>query len=169
MNRRLLPIILGLVACADEPTSPSGLSDADGAPAQIVYVRDEYAGGSRVLDSLVVDSSSGTWRHTVCGPIPAVGMTCGPTTTRVDQGVITAAIRASLFERARRPDFRALRRDYPRTGVTPPDLAAYHLEIVQNDVRQTVRWESGVAIPDVVTALACRLEQARGWLGLCAD
>jgi hypothetical protein len=169
MNRRLLPIIVGLVACADEPTAPSGLSNADGAPAQIVYVVDAYAGGSRVLDSLVLDSVGGTWRRAVCGPISAVGMSCGPTTTQVDQGVVAPGIGGALFERARRADFRALRRDYLRVGVTPPDLTTHRLEIVQNEKRQTVTWQSGAEIPNVVSALVCRLEQARGWLGLCAD
>lgn len=169
MKRRLLPLVLGLLACSNDPTGPNGLTDADGAPAQIVYVVDAYAGGSRVLDSLVIDSVAGTWRRAVCGPISAVGATCGPTTTQSSQGVVAPGSGVALFERARRADFRALRRDYPRTGVTPPDLTTHRLEIVQNEKRQTVTWQSGVTIPGALSDLICRLEQARGGFVLCAD
>lgn len=161
--------MLGLVACADDPTGPTGLTDADGVPAQIVYVVDAYAGGSRVLDSLVIDSLGSTWRRAVCGPISAVGMNCSPTTTQFDQGVVDPSSRGDLFARTRRADFRTLQRDYPRSGVTPPDLTTYRLEIVQNEKRQTVTWQSGVTIPTPLSAMVCRLEQARGWLGLCAE
>lgn len=169
MKRRLLPLVLGLFACSNDPAGPTALTDAGGAPAQIVYVVDAYAGGARVLDSLVIDSVGGTWRRAMCGPISAVGMNCGPTTTQFDQGVVDPGSRGDLFARTRRADFRTLQRDYPRSGVTPPDLTTHRLEIVQNEKRQTVTWQSGVTIPDALSALVCRLEQARGWLGLCAD
>ena len=169
MKHRLLPLLVGLFACANDPTGPTGLTDANGAPAQIVYVVDAYAGGSRVLDSLVIDSVGGTWRRALCGPISAVGTSCGPTTTQYDQGVVAPGLGGALFERARRADFRALRREYPRVGVTPPDLTTHRLEIVQNEKRQTVTWQSGVAIPDAVSVLVCRLEQARGGVILCSD
>lgn len=169
MKRRLLPLVLGLFACSNDPTGPTGLTDADGAPAQIVYVVDAYAGGARVLDSLVIDSVGGTWRRAMCGPISAVGATCGPSTTRLEQGVVAPGSGGALFERARRPDFRSLRRDYPRTGVTPPDLTTHRLEIVQNEKRQTVTWRSGVTIPGALGAMVCRIEQARGGFIVCRD
>jgi hypothetical protein len=169
MKRRLLPLVLGLLACSNDPTGPTALIDANGAPAQIVYVVDAYAGGARVLDSLVIDSIGGTWRRAMCGPISAVGATCGPSTTRREQGVVAPGEGGTLFERARRPDFRALRRDYPRSGVTPPDLTTHRLDIVQNEKRQTVTWQSGVNVPAALSALICRLEQARGGFILCAD
>lgn len=158
-----------LAGCRSSPTESDSISDAGGLPSQIVHVVDAYAGGSYRKDSLVVDSASARWRLYVCGPISAVGPVCNAANTQVDSGTVVPGIAGALFERTRRADFRALRRQYTRTGVTPPDLMASTLIVVQNGKRQTISWESAVTVPEPISAVLCRLEQARGGFVNCAD
>jgi len=161
--------LAGLAACQSSPTESDSFSDAAGQPSQIVYVVDAYAGGSHRKDSMVVDSATLRWRNYGCGPISAVGATCDASNTQVDSGSVMPTIASGLFERTRRADFRALRRQYNRTGVRPPDLTARTLMVVQNGKRQTISWESGAEVPPAFSAVLCRLEQARGGFVNCAD
>ena len=165
----LVLVLAGTVACGSAPTASNGIFDAPGAPAQVIHVVDAYAGGSHQRDSLVVDSSSGRWTLHRCGPISAGGAICEEGFTQLFTGDVIAPLRFTLFERARRADFRRLRLRYERSGVTPPDLVAHTLHVIQNGQRQTVSWESGAQIPDAIESLLCRLEQARGGFVNCAD
>ncbi len=165
-----LPVIAGLLACGSgAPTGSDGFTDATGVPAHVVYVTHAFAGGQQMVDSLVVDSAGGRWRLRQCGPVSATGAVCGIGDFRTDTGTVSPLLRAPLFERARRPDFRLLRRDYARTGNRPPDALMHRLDIVQNGRRQTVVWETGAAVPEAAESFVCLLQQARGALVLCRD
>ena len=162
---------LGMLACTSSSvTGEDGLSNAAGMPGQVVYVTNSLAGGQRVVDSLVIDSASGRWSQSQCGPISAVGTTCEPRDFRTVTGTMESFLRVPLFERARRPDFRSLQPDYRRSGgQVPPDGGTHFLEIVQNERRRTITWESGATIPPAIESFLCRLLAARGALILCAE
>lgn len=145
-----------------------GLTEATGVPGHVLFVSIAYAGGQRTVDSLLVDSTSGRWRRSECGPTSA-SSACTVNEVRLDSGTVMASFTAPLFERARRSDFRAMRRNYPREGVVPPDVVTYTLHVVQNGIRQIVSWEGGATRPVAVDGFLCRLEQARGGFVLCSD
>lgn len=167
-TRLLGAALLACVSCST-PTEPANTTVPTTAPASLVRVVDQYAGGQWVFDSLHVDSASGIWRRTRCGPASATMPICGGSTEVRDSGVVIAEYRASLFARARQPAFLSLNDEYRRTGVTPPDGSIESLAVIQNGRRKTVRWESGAAVPNTVFALVCHLEVARGSLILCAE
>ena len=138
-------------------------------PGAIIRVTNEYAGGQRRFDSLRVDSATGIWRRTRCGPVSASVTNCGTSAVQRDSGEIIGIYRTSLFARARRAEFVALQAEYRRTGVTPPDGSTDLLEVIQNGRRKRVRWESGVDLPNPIGGFLCNLDAARGALILCAD
>lgn len=160
-----------MLACqSSSVTGDGGLTNAMGVPGQVVYVTNSYAGGQRLVDSLVIDSASGRWSQSQCGPVSAVGTTCELRDFRTVTGTMESFLRMPLFERARRSDFQSLQRDYRRGGgQVPPDAATYLLQVVQNGRRRTVSWESGATIPPAIQSFLCRLLAAQGALILCAE
>ena len=171
-SRLLAALTLGVgrFACnSTSVTDSGGVTSAMGAPAQVVYVTNSVAGGQRMVDSLVIDSASGRWSESQCGPTSATAAPCEARDFRTVNRTMESFMRVPLFERARRSDFQALQRDYRRTGATPPDLTTHVLQIVQNGRRRTVTWESGATIPPAVSSFLCRLLAARGALIRCAD
>ena len=92
-----------MLACqSSSVTGDGGLTNAMGVPGQVVYVTNSYAGGQRLVDSLVIDSASGRWSQSQCGPVSAVGTTCEPRDFRTVTGTMESFLRVPLFERARR-------------------------------------------------------------------
>ena len=159
-----------VVACRAESIAVDDtLSDATGVRGEIVYVTNAFAGGQRLLDSLQLDSASGRWSESQCGPVSATAGACDQSNLRTDIRTVESFLRVPVFERARRPDFTALRREYHRSGVVPPDVTAHLLHIVQNGKRRTISWETGATLPPAVDAFLCRLQQARGALILCSE
>ncbi len=156
---------LALAACASSSAGPEVVA----GPSRIVWVTDAYAGGQRVLDSTVVDSLSGRWTVTRCGPVAATGPICGAVDSRMTTGTMDTAYRLLLFERVLRSDFAALRADYPQVGVVPPELRVQALNVTLNQRRQTVRWGTASAIPPAAESCTCFLQQAMGSLILCAN
>jgi hypothetical protein len=168
----LVPVALCSVVLACRAESIAGdetLTDATGVPGEIVYVTNSIAGGQRMLDSLHLDSATGRWSQSQCGPVSASSGVCDQSNTRTDIRTVELFMRVPVFERARRSDFRTLRREYHRTGSIPPDVTTNVLHIVQNGRRRTVSWESGATLPRPLTAFLCRLQQAQGALILCSE
>ena len=161
---------IGALACqSSSVTGDGGVTNAMGVPGQVVYVTNSYAGGQHVVDSLVIDSASGRWSQSQCGPLSAVG-TCAPGDFRTVTRTMESFLRVPLFDRARRSDFQSLKRDYRRAGgEVPPDAVTHILQIVQNGRRRTVSWESGATIPPAIQSFLCRLLAAQGALILCAE
>ena len=173
MPLRLHTLLLGAaliagVACST-PTEPVDFSEPATSPAAIVRVTNQYVGDQRVFDSLRVDSASGIWHRTRCGPVSAALADCGSSTVMRDSGVVNGALRASLFARMRQPAFLALAAEYRRTGVTPADRAAERLDVIQNGRRKAIDWESGAEVPTPVTSIVCRLQAAQNPMILCYD
>ena len=169
--RLLVPAVLCSISLACRAESISGddlLTDATGVPGEIVYVTNSIAGGQRMLDSLHLDSASGRWSQSQCGPVRATSGVCDASSMRTDIRTVESFMRVPVFERARRFDFLAVRREYHRVGVVPPDVTTHVLHIVQNGRRRTISWESGAILPPAVEAFLCRLQQARGALILCS-
>ncbi len=163
-------LCVNVLACrASSISGGDGLTDAAGVSGQIVYVTNAFAGGQRLLDSLEIDSASGRWSQSQCGPVSATGAMCDQGDFRTARGTVEPFLRLPLFERARRSDFHALRRDYPGSGTVPPDVVMHLLHIVQNGRRQTISWESGAALPPAVDSFLCRLQLARGALIICRE
>jgi hypothetical protein len=161
-------LAIGVLACdSSSVTGDDGGTDAKGVPAQVVYVTNSVAGGQRLIDSLTIDSASGTWSQSQCGPVSATTATCSD--FRTATGTMEAFMRDPLFERARRSDFAALQREYRRSGQLPPDLTTNVLRIVQGGRRRELMWESGVDLPSALQSFLCRLQQSRGALILCAE
>jgi hypothetical protein len=161
----LAAICASVQACKSD--SVTGSDDATDAPAQVVMVTTSIAGGQRLVDSLHIDSTSGKWSLSQCGPVSAMTAPCSE--FRTQGGTMEAFLRDPLFERARRPDFAALRREYRRTGQLPPDITTHILRIVQGGRQRELTWESGVELPPALSSFLCRLLQSRGALVLCAD
>ena len=161
----LAAVCASVQACTSD--SVTGSDRTTDAPAQVVMVTTSIAGGQRVVDSLHIDSTSGRWSLSQCGPVSATAATCGA--FRTDSGRMEAFLRDPLFERARRPDFAALRREYRRTGQLPPDLTTSILRIVQGGRQREVTWEAGAELPPALSSFLCRLLQSRGALILCAE
>lgn len=161
-------LCVGAQACQSASIAGGdGITDAPGIPAQVVFVTTSVAGGQRLLDSLQIDSTSGRWSQAQCGPVSASNPACGD--FRTDTGTMETFLRAPLFERAAKSDFKALRREYRRSGQLPPDVATHLLHIVQNGRRHIVTWESGAELPPALEAFLCRLQQSRGALILCRE
>jgi hypothetical protein len=161
---------LGVLACSSSSvTGDDGLTNAAGTPGQVVYVTTSFAGGQRLVDSLMIDSASGRWSQSQCGPVSATAAPCDEDSFQTVTGTMESFLRVPLFERARRSDFQSLQRDYRRGGVTPPDGMTHQLQVVQNGRRRTVSWESGATIPPTVETFLCWLQAARGALILCAE
>lgn len=154
-----------LASCSESSAAP----DPAVGPSKIVWVTDAYAGGQRVLDSTVVDSLTGRWTVTRCGPVAATAPICQPADTRLTNGVVDTTYRRILFQRTRRADFVALRTEYPLIGVVPPDLLVQELKVTVNQRVQTVKWRSGSAPLVTVDSFVCLLQQAMGSLILCAN
>lgn len=161
-------LCLGALACkSDAIAGGEGVTEAPGEPAQVVFVVTSVVGGHRLLDSLQIDSTSGRWSLSQCGPVNASHVTCSD--FRTDTGTMEPFLRAPLFERAGRPDFNALRREYRRNGQLPPDVATFVLNVVHNGRRHLVTWDSGAELPPALEAFLCRLQQSRGALILCRE
>ena len=154
-----------LAACAGSSAGPEVVA----GPSRIVWVSEAFAGGQRVLDSTVVDSLSGRWTVTTCGPVSATAPICGASDTRRTTGTMDTAYRRLLFERALRSDFAAIRADYPQVGVVPPDLRVQALNVTVNQRMQSVRWRTASATPAAAESFTCLLQQAMGSLILCAN
>ena len=172
VSRLMTGLALGafLSACqSSSVTGGEGLTPAAGTPSQVVYVTNSVAGGQRVIDSLVIDSASGNWSQSQCGPRSATDALCAARDFVTVSGNMESYLRVPLFERARRTDFQMLRSEYRRTGVIPPDAVTHVLQIVQNGRRRTVTWESGATIPPAISSYLCALLVSRGWLISCAD
>ncbi|MEQ1761414.1 MAG: GxxExxY protein [Vicinamibacterales bacterium] len=170
--RLLVPVGLCSLALACRTESIAGddlLTDASGVPGEIVYVTNSIAGGQRMLDSMQLDSARGRWSQSQCGPVSATSGVCDGSSMRTDIRTVESFMRVPVFERARRADFRAVHREYHRTGSVPPDVTTHVLHIVQNGRRRTVSWESGAVLPSAVDAFLCRLQQAQGALILCSE
>lgn len=154
-----------LLACGSDSVTAAG--DETDAPAQVTFVTTSIAGGQRVVDSLQIDSTSGNWSQSQCGPVSATSDTCRD--YRTSSGKMEAFLRDPLFDRSRKPDFAALSREYRRSGAVPPDAATSTLRIVANGRQREIRWESGAELPRALEAFLCRLQQSRGALILCAE
>lgn len=163
----LLAIGTGLLlaSCAGSSAGP----EVAAGPSRIVWVADSYAGGQRVLDSTVVDSLSGRWTVTRCGPVAATAPICRPSDARTTTGTVDTTFRRLLFQRLGRSDFVALRADYAQVGVVPPDLFVQELNVTLNGRVQTVRWRTASAIPVAADSFTCLLQQSMGSLILCAN
>ena len=162
----LVAVLACAQACGSDSVAGVG-TDANGKPAQVVLVTTSIAGGQRVVDSLHIDSTSGNWSESECGPVSATTATC--TDFRTATGKMEAFMRDPLFERARKSDFAALQREYRRSGHVPPDITTNVLRIVQGGRQRELMWESGVDLPPALQSFLCRLQQSRGALILCAE
>ena len=168
--RILPPLVLfalgtGLLACDSASVAPVGV-ESD-APARVILVTTSVAGGQRLIDSLQIDSTSGNWSESQCGPVSATVGTCQD--FRTTTGTMEAFLRDPLFDRIRRPDFAALRLEYRRSGAMPPDLSTSTLRIVANGRARDITWESGAELPGALQSFLRRLQQSRGALILCAE
>ena len=164
MNQRLLPRLshllaslalgAGLLACeSSSATGPDGTTKAKGVPAQVVYVTHQFWEGQRFVDSTVIDSASGRWSFSTCGPRSATGASCGPRDFLTHTGTVQSFLLDSLFARARRADFEELQRYY--RGIS--DVSITSLQIVQNGRRRAVMWEGAINLPPAVRSFQCRI------------
>jgi hypothetical protein len=152
-------------ACSTGAAAPEEVA----GPSSIVWVTDAYAGGQRVLDSTVVDSATGRWTVTRCGPVVATGPICRAADYRMTTGIVDTVFQRLLFQRVVRSDFVALLADYPQVGIVPPDLLVQQLNVTVNQRRQSIRWRSGSAAPVTVGSFTCLLQQSMGIPILCAN
>lgn len=137
--RWLLAAFPMMAACAAMPVE--GETPTPGAPAQII--REMTAGEAGLVQQVVVDSATATWRVTCTSSV----VRCPPHWNA--QGVTSRAQVDRLFSTSRSSEFRALRQEYD-LSPTFVDAPLYVLTVTIGGRTRRIRW-STAPVPAVLS------------------
>lgn len=166
--RALLAVVSVLLTACQITTAAVGPSEpAPGARASITLEQMQVAGGNPWLSVLTFDSATLSYESRTCNTAfdiarcPNLVSTSG----RSIPGPLT-----EVFQRVNSSEGRSVRATYTFDGdVRPPDMAQVSVTVVSNGRRWRVQWDPRARHPSILGQIACRLEQARGALILCAQ
>jgi hypothetical protein len=152
------------VSCRDDGVSPE--TAAPGEAARVIVTSSASAGGRERRQETRIDSAAGRYTLLECSSAP-VGVSCTALVV-VREGSVAAPVLRDLFAASTRPEFRALRADYPGpAAVRPPDGGGARLEIVRGGTRRVITWAFDATLPRALVEYNCILLAARADPFLC--
>jgi hypothetical protein len=153
-------VVLAVLAagCGDDEGMTGVFTPGDSGLIVLTHVR--AAGGQLYHETITVDSASARFEYVTC--VSSVGQSaCGNQQRR--EGEVNLATLGQLFGIAQTPSFEQLRETYDREGdLVPPDGSWTQVAVTVAERTQTVRWEGGAELPQILVRFNCWLDTVRG-------